>query len=185
MTKIDETTGLALLPEDMFWRIEEAELKFGYTTVNTIRLCLMQNRTYVTKAYSESSMEKVQNGFWKHFFTGDKFEEVLTITEVPEKSEETVHSCTTNTLASRSEDPEDRRGWTQYTVVNHYSDKKKIGYFKVEEPTAENIAKLSVELLKDWIDGRHEIAIRHDKQHAIDKITGDYPPKSLKDMETV
>lgn len=185
MTKIDETTGLAQLPEDMFWRIEEANLKFGYTTVDTLRLMLMQKRTVTTAGYTTSLTEEILNGFWKHFLTGEKYETVTTETVIPAKTEEVQNNCITRTLASKAKLPYDTRGWTKYTVQNYYSDEEKTGYFKVDEPTKENLKALSVEVLTDWINNRHEVAIGYDKKHIRDKIIGDYPPKSLKDMETV
>lgn len=182
MTKIDETTGLAQLPEDMFWRIEEAELKFGNKNVNTLRILLMRKETVVTKAFDTSSTEKVRNGFWKHFYTGNKFDTVVTTTTIPETSEIFEYQCATLTLARRSDTPDDTRGWTKYTVYSRYGEEDRVGYYKVDEPTRDNISKLSLKVLTHWMDDRHELALRYDKKFALDKITGDYPPKSLKDL---
>lgn len=180
MTKIDETTGLAALPDDMFWRVEESVLNTGssYRSVGAVKLLLMKKIVAVTE--SVTKFRDVPNGFWKRVYTGDRY------TSVPYKTEPITKTGvrevrSTDFLLTAHEVPDGETGWNQYTVYDGWGDTED-RYYSVVPATAETLLKNSLSLWANHLNGQHQIALDEDARRDLEAILGDYPPKSVKDL---
>lgn len=181
MTKIDETTGLAALPEDMLWRIEESELSTGsyHRSVGAVRLILVKKTVRVYESVTRHRDEP--NSFWKHFFTGQRYTSVPYQTKAESvTTEQELRSA--DFLITADEVPEGETGWTPYTYYDGWGGDYVDGFYRVVPPTAELLRKNSFNLWEKYLEGQYELALEEDHRRELDSILGDYPPKSVKDL---
>jgi hypothetical protein len=185
-TKIDEVTGLASVPEDMFWRITELPLDTGDTGSKDVGAVKMTLFRKVESTIPEKEMHHwTQNNFWKHFFTGQARTKV---TEVEPAKTETIEKelCHINLLMTCDQIPKDtKHEWTPYTYFrrmyysNDTNDKK---FYRVIPATPDNLRDKSVVVWEFYMTQQHEKALEMDRRLGLERVLGDYPPKSVKDL---
>lgn len=166
----------------MFWRVTEVKLSTRYgeaKSVGAVEISLMQKYTTVTKAYEDYRFRR--NGFWKRMWTGEtNTKENYT---VPEKTEDNVRRVSYyNMLSDTSQEPKDMSGWAEHTYTGYSSGNTHKRYYKVTPATPENLLEAAIDTLKHYLDLQHAEALNEDRQRELDRILGDYPPKSLKDL---
>jgi hypothetical protein len=185
LTKIDETTGLAALPEDMIWRIIESELYTGdggRKSVGAVRLKLV--KVIKKTAPKETKQSKwVEYGFWRKVFTGNIGKTVHTTTTETEEYATYESVRTADFLEVREEKPEGD-DWIKFLFEEYSWDgwKREERYYRVLPATAENLERNSVMLWTKYLNQQHDEALEEDRRRELDKVLGDYPPKSVKDL---
>jgi hypothetical protein len=183
--KIDETTGLAALPEDMFWRVAEATVDAGETTLHVggTVLKLIRKKTLTKEEYESHYFE--DNGFWKRLITGEKRSKI-TETVPAETATKEILEIQNFLVKVVMDVPKGEKGqWTpfDYEMFFYYSSNiKETKYYKVTPATPENLREKSVEAWKSYLNAEHTDALEEDRKVELNRVLGDYPPKSLKDL---
>jgi hypothetical protein len=184
LTKIDETTGLAALPEDFFWRVKEQKLGRGTNPakdVGGVTISLIRKKTTVTP--ETTTTEYVRHGLWKTLMTFKQGREVTTVTPETTETREIVEAAE-SLLLTTSTEPKKPEEWAKYTISWDYGysytyDKR---WYKVIAPSPDNLRGASVRCWEEYINHLHEIALEMNNKRDLDRILGDYPPKSVKDL---
>jgi hypothetical protein len=181
LTKIDETTGLAQVPDDMFWRVTETKLDLGtsYKDVGAVTIHLFRTTTTTEPEFENYSY--VDNSFWKRVITGEKKTKVTEIIPAKTKtgSMSVVHSPL---LKVEKKKPADLEGWTEYWYSGYWAESAETRWYKVMPHTAEQLRDESIRCWKHYIKAQHTLALEEDRSRELAKVLGDYPPKSLKDL---
>lgn len=180
MTKIDETTGLAAVPEDMFWRVAEMVLDTGerYKDVGGVRIDLIKKTTIEIPEQELHNWEN--NSLWKRIVTGEKRTKITET--VPAESKTTEESLVyASLLKVVKTEPEDLTDWVKFKY-DRYWDEVHTRYYKVIPATAENLRKNSILCWEHYLKQQHTAAIEEDGKRELSRVLGDYPPKSLKDL---
>lgn len=178
MTKIDEATGMAALPEDMFWKVEQESIGYGYgaTSVDTVSISLCQTYTDVERAFTRTRQVKASG--LRGFFGGTK----IIDEEVPEKVETYTRTLTSGSLLEkRNEKPKDSMGWKAKTIQSGWDSYK--AYYRITPCTKDTLRELSIKTWNEYLDTRHEVALRMNSERDLKKFLGSYPPKSLNLVE--
>lgn len=181
MTRIDETTGLAALPEDMFWRITEDKVSAGNSRMDVGAVSLNLIQKSVEEVPATERIRKVKNSFWRNFTTGRVYDEIIEPVAASTRAIETRLSSF-STLQVEVEKPKDIDGWTPFHHVLEYyfnDDIRTVRYYKVEQPTPEVLAAKSVKAWEHYLSERYVEALEEDRKRELGKVLGDYPPKSV------
>lgn len=178
MTKIDEATGLAALPEGLFWKVQQASVGYGSnaTMVDTVSISLCETYTEVEPAFTREV--RVNSGGLRGFFGGTKFVKEA----VPESTRTfTRYLHSGSLLETSTEKPKDTSGWFVRTYDEyfgyHYDTVKE--YYRVTPCTPDNLRELSVKMWVDYLNQQHEQALKINSKVSLKAFLGDYPPKNL------
>jgi hypothetical protein len=183
---IDSKTGLAQLPDDLFWRVEK-DNRTSYdgrkkTEHKGLRLKLIRKSTETVEGECVEYEKKVRrSGFWSRLFLGETTtEKVIEVTPTTtEETEEEIYALSTFHSYSTLEDTgthEVKEGFL-FWYRDHWSNRNY--YIKPGPVTAEALIDLSKEVLTSWINKQYDEALAEDKARYRDAFLGDYPPKTL------
>lgn len=186
LTKIDETTGLAAVPEDMFWRVKEATVNAGDTSLNVGGVSLNLIRKKTMELDERKLHEWKANGFFKRLITGEKQSKVVTEVRPAESLVKEILEIQNFLVEVETAIPEGEEDqWTSFEYRVHYlysGNYREKKHYKVTEATPENLRKRSIEAWEAYLNAEHADALEEDRKVNLNRILGDYPPKSLKDL---
>ena len=186
---IDDTTGLPVLPEDLFWRIEEAKIKcnqhyrptkygYGFSYVDeykstgTVEINLIRK----TEKHVEAVEEVLDAPHTVFKFGIPIRKRNVLIPYQPAKDVTEEKSIRWGSLLETRDNPVDKddyddRDW------NH--DNLSGGAWKATPPSKENITNLATKIWNEYIDQQHGLARTEDGERELGKFLGDFPPKNL------
>jgi hypothetical protein len=183
---IDPKTGLAELPSDMFWRLEDHHLSpYSYPEASQregIKIKLIQKYTEITEASAAIRKETVQRvGFWSRLFLGPTYER--TVSEIVggnaiEKEYEILYVSTLQTYRTSESQETPREGFTFAGLIYMQGEPKYV-YLKADPINADTLSDLSLVARRKWVNRDHEDALNEDAARYRQIFTGDYPPKTL------
>lgn len=155
--KIDPSTGLPRLPDDMYWEITEPTASRLPTLVLVRKV--VKNRVDSVKAPRWMNMFGI-------YTTTKKKESAV---NVPVLSRELGESC--------DRKPVNTKGWTRFDFYDRITEMPKNGirvksFWMKCDISKKNILKQSTEMWNEHISGAHELGI-------IMNICGKYPPNKL------
>jgi hypothetical protein len=181
---IDDTTGLPVLPEDLFWRIEEARLQtyfsiYGnsqYLNTGTVEINLIRKTVEEIPA-REQVVERVKT---YNFGIFSLWEEQV-IQESSEAFTETYETVLRwgSLVEHRNEDVDKNKYEDRFWNQKSWD----VGAWKAEPPTKENIRNLATKVWFEHLDQQHGLVITEDGNRELSKFLGDFPPKNLNDIK--
>lgn len=177
--KVDSKTGLAEVPEEFFWRIKEDKIYMGWDNkeldVGGVQIILVRKTTEDIPETKETKW--VRNSLWEMLTTFKQGKEVTTVTEAWTKNKNDQVAII-SLLGMREEEPKkDVDLWKSYRVGYGYNYFTK--WYKVTAPSPENLLKYSGQCWELYINTLHGQAHEMNNKRDLDKILGDYPPKTL------
>lgn len=194
ITKLDNDTGLPVLPEDLFWRIKEAKVANGdkyvdaridehgrrfpsrwetiYKSSGTVKIDLVRVSTKEIPAKPEviKTITKRALGIFP-------YEQSIVAEESrPAHTEQVEEAIGHGSLLEHRDKPVDKSDYADREWTNNYwSD----GAYKATPPTKENIRDLAAKIWSAYITDQHGLALVEDGERELAKFLGDYPPKNL------
>lgn len=194
ITKLDNDTGLPVLPEDLFWRIKEAKVSNGdkyvaphidahgrrfagrfepvYKSSGTVRIDLVKVSTKETPAKRE-----VVKIVTKRALGIFPYEEAVVEKEAqPARTEQVEEVIGHGSLLERRDKPVNKSDYADREWTDDYWND---GAYKATPPTKENIRDLAAKIWNEYITDQHGLALAEDGERELAKFLGDYPPKNL------
>lgn len=174
---IDENTGLPVLPEGFFWRVEES----SFWRLTVLRVSVMQEWFETKKDHVWKTV--TVPGTWRNFWMSRKEDHLTTEEQKIRKvhrvraldaMETDVFPYVENTGLSKKGRTEDMLRDEGFVMAGGPR-----GWAKALEPTEETVLDIALRVYGDFMEEQEKDAAIKANQQKIQKLTGDYPPKKI------